>query len=208
MTTYIKSINRKVWKVVETKIEIADEEAPTTAEEVILQNNDIALSAIHDALDERTFEQIKNIEMAHEAWKKLEESFEGSKAIKGAKAYILKEKFASFKMNEDESVPDMFHRMEVLVNDLKALGEKVEDKDYSHKFLRCLPARFGMLVTLLVRTGLDTTTPNQILRDIMTDDAYRDNDKNEEKKKKKDEKKDEKKSVAFKATSSSKGKAK
>jgi hypothetical protein len=208
MTTYIKSINRKVWKVVETKIEIADEEAPTTAEEVILQNNDIALSAIHDALDERTFEQIKNIEMAHEAWKKLEESFEGTKAIKGAKAYILKEKFASFKMNEDESVPDMFHRMEVLVNDLKALGEKVEDKDYSHKFLRCLPARFGMLVTLLVRTGLDTTTPNQILRDIMTDDAYRDNDKKEEKKKKKDEKKDEKKSVAFKATSSSKGKAK
>ena len=56
MTTYIKSINRKVWKVVETKIEIANEEAPTAAEEVLLQNNDIALSAIHDAMDERTFE--------------------------------------------------------------------------------------------------------------------------------------------------------
>ena len=104
-TTYIKSINRKVWKVVETKIEVANEEAPTTAEEVLLQNNDIALSAIHNALDERTFEQIKNIEMAHEAWKKLEESFKGTQAVKGAKAYILKEKFASFKMKEDESVP-------------------------------------------------------------------------------------------------------
>ena len=67
MTTYIKSINRKVWKVVETKIEIADLETPTAAEEVLLQNNDIALSAIYDALDERTFEQIKNIEMTHEA---------------------------------------------------------------------------------------------------------------------------------------------
>jgi hypothetical protein len=62
----------------ETKIEIANEEAPAAAEEVLLQNNDIALSVIHDALDERTFEQIKNIEMAHEAWKKLEESFEGT----------------------------------------------------------------------------------------------------------------------------------
>ena len=51
MTTYIKSINRKVWKVVETKIEVANAEAPTAAEEVQLQNNDIALSAIHDALD-------------------------------------------------------------------------------------------------------------------------------------------------------------
>ena len=36
--------------------------------------------------------------MAHEALKKLEESFEGTQAMKGAKAYILKEKFASFKM--------------------------------------------------------------------------------------------------------------
>ena len=203
-----KSINRRVWKVVETKIEIVDPENPTTAEEVLLQNNDIALSAIHDALDERIFRQIKNIEMAHEAWKKLEESFEGTQAVKGAKAYILKEKFASFKMKEDESVPEMFHRLQVLVNDLKALGEEVKDKDFSHKFLRCLPSRFGTLVTILVRSGLDTMTPNQVLGDIMTDDTYRDEDEKEEKKEKKDEKKDEKKkSVAFKATSS-KGKAK
>ena len=140
MTTYIKSINRKVWKLVETKIEIANEEAPTAAEEVLLQNNDIALSAIHDALDERTFEQIKNIKMAHKAWNKLEESFEDTQDMKGAKAYILMEKFASFKMKDDESVPKMFHRLQVLVNDLKALGEEVKDKDFSHKFLRCLPS--------------------------------------------------------------------
>ena len=56
MTTYIKSINRKVWKVVETKIEIANPENPTAGEEVLLQNSDIALIAIHDAIDERTFE--------------------------------------------------------------------------------------------------------------------------------------------------------
>ena len=49
---------------------------------MLLQNNGIALTDIHDAIDERTFEQIKNIKMAHEAWKKLEESFEGTKAIK------------------------------------------------------------------------------------------------------------------------------
>ena len=56
MTTHIKSINRRVWKVVETKIEMADPENPTAAGEVLLQNNDIDLSAIHDAIDERTFE--------------------------------------------------------------------------------------------------------------------------------------------------------
>ena len=105
MTTHIKSINRKVWKVVETKIEIGDPKNPTVAEEVLLQNNDIALSA-------------------------------------------------SFKMKEDESVLEMFHRLQVLVNDLKALGEEVKDKDFSHKFLRCLPSRFGTLVTILMRSDL------------------------------------------------------
>ena len=146
--------------MVETKIEVANLENPSTAEEVLLQNNDIALSAIHDAIDERIFEQIKNIEMAHEAWKKLEESFEGTKSMKGAKAYIIKEKFASFTMKEEESVPEIFHRLQVLVNDLKVLREKVEEKDFSHRFLRCLPSRFGILVTILVRNGLDIMTPN------------------------------------------------
>ncbi|XP_066310951.1 uncharacterized protein [Miscanthus floridulus] len=210
MTTYIKSINRKIWKAVETKIEIADPETPIMAKEVLLQNNDIALSAIHDALDERKFDQIKNIKMANEVWKKLEESFEGTQAVKSAKAYILKEKFARFKMKDDESVPEIFHRLQVLINDLKALGEEVKDKDFSHKFLRCLPSRFGTFVTILVRSGLDTMTPNQVLGDVMTDDTYRDNNEKEKKnKEKKDEKKDDKKkSVSFKATTSSKGKVK
>ena len=96
----------------------------------------------------------------------------------------------------------------MLVNDLKALGEEVKDKEFSHKFLRCLPSRFGMLVTLLVMSGLDTMTPNQVLGDVMTDDTYRDDDEKEENKKEKKDEKDEKKSVAFKAASLSKGKAK
>jgi hypothetical protein len=96
----------------------------------------------------------------------------------------------------------------VLVNDLKALSEEVKDKNFSHKFFRCLPSRFGILVTLLVRSGLDTMTPNQVLGDVMTDNTYRDDDEKGEKKEKKYEKDEKKKSVVFKATSSLKGKAK
>jgi hypothetical protein len=39
----------------------------------------------------------------------LEESFEGTQAMKAARTYILKEKFASFKMKDDESVLEMFY---------------------------------------------------------------------------------------------------
>ncbi|XP_066365400.1 uncharacterized protein [Miscanthus floridulus] len=128
MTTHIKSINRKIWQVVETKFEVANPKAPTTAEEEKLQNNDIALSVIHDAINQRVFEQIKTMEMSHDAWMKLEESYEGTQAVKGAKAYIFKEKFASFKMKENENVPEMFDRLQVLVNDLKELGEEGKAK--------------------------------------------------------------------------------
>ena len=69
--------------------------------------------------------------------------------------------------------------------------------------MRCLPSKFGTLATIIVRSGLDNMTPNQVLGNIMTDDTYRYEDEKEEKKEKKGEKKDEKKkSVAFKATSS------
>jgi hypothetical protein len=35
-------------------------------------------------------------------------------------------------MKDDESIPKMFHRLQVIVNDLKALGEKINDDDVSH----------------------------------------------------------------------------
>ena len=99
----------------------------------------LPFSALHEALDDKTFEQIKNIEVSHDAWEKLEKIFEGAKGTKTAKAYILQEKLSSFKMQEDESVPEMFHRLQVIVNELKALGEEVKDSQFSMKFLRSLP---------------------------------------------------------------------
>jgi hypothetical protein len=44
-------------------------------EEKKLQYNDIAISALHETLDDKIFEQVKNIEVAHDAWAKLEETF-------------------------------------------------------------------------------------------------------------------------------------
>jgi len=97
MTTHLKSINREDWKVTQKKFEVANDNAPTLVEEKKLQCNDITISALHEALDDKTFEQIKNIEIAHDAWAKLEETFEGTKGTKTTKAYILQENFSSFK---------------------------------------------------------------------------------------------------------------
>ena len=79
----------------------------------------------------------------------------------------------SFKTKDDESIPEMFHHLQVIVNDLRALGEKINDDDVSHQFLMCLPPRFEMLRMLIVRGGLKELTPNQILGDVMIQETYR-----------------------------------
>ncbi|XP_066341339.1 uncharacterized protein [Miscanthus floridulus] len=135
MSAHMKSMNQKIWDVVENDFVVINPNNPTANEEEKLQFNDIAVNTLYDALDVKVFEQIKDLERAHDVWTRLEESYEGTKAVKSAKLYILKEKISNFKMQEGESIPEMFHCLEVIVNDLKSLGEKVEDKDFSHKFL-------------------------------------------------------------------------
>ena len=137
------------------------------------QCNTMALNTIYNAIDSKVFEQIKDCDRANEVWRRLEETYEGTPVVKSAKLYILKDKLTSFKMKDDKGIPEMFHRLQVIVNDLKALGEKIQNDDVSHRFLMCLPPRFEMLRLLIIRGGLKEITPNQVLGDVMTQETYR-----------------------------------
>jgi hypothetical protein len=64
----------------------------------------------------------------------LKEIYEGTPVVKSANLCILKDKVTSFKMKDDESIPEMFHRLQVIVNDLKALGEKINNDNVSSIF--------------------------------------------------------------------------
>jgi hypothetical protein len=93
------------------------------------------------------------------------------------------------------------------VNDLKALGEKINDDDVSHRFLMCLPPRFETLRLIFIGGGLKQLTPNQVLGNVMIQETYHVEREGADKdEKKKDE--DKKKSVVVKASSSSKNKGK
>jgi hypothetical protein len=81
----------------------------------------------------------KNLTTAHEIWTKLMEIHEGTTIVKSAKLYVCKGKFEQFLMKEDESVSDMFYRLNEIVNELKGLDFNVLDVDFTHKFLRSLP---------------------------------------------------------------------
>jgi hypothetical protein len=207
MKMYLGSFNDQVWDVIEHDYVILDPNNLTNQDKANKQCNTMSLNTIYNAIDSKMFEQIKYCDTASEVWKRLEETYEGTSVVNNAKLYILKDKLTSFKMKDDESISEMFHRLQVIMNDLKPLGEKINDNDVSHWFLMCLPPRFEMLSTLIIRGGLKQLTHNQVLCDAMTQETYR--VKREEVNK--DEKEDEdkkKKSVAFKASTSSKNKGK
>jgi hypothetical protein len=101
------------------------------------------------------------------------EIHEGTTIVKSAKVYVCKGKFEQFLMKEDESVSDMFNRLNETVNELKGLGFNVPDVDFTHKFLRSLPEKYDTIVTMLVRSDLTTTSPTEVLGEILTQDIFK-----------------------------------
>jgi hypothetical protein len=45
---------------------------------------------------------------------------------------------------------------------------KMDNQDFSHRFLRCLPLRFNSLVTIIVRDGLEGVITTRVLGDVVT----------------------------------------
>jgi hypothetical protein len=122
---YLDSISDQVWDVTESDFVILDPNNLANNDKANKQCNTMTLNTIYNAIDSKVFEQIKDCDRASEVWKRLEEIYEGTPAVKSVKLYIFKDKLTSFKVKDDESIPEMFYRLQVIVNDLKALGEKI-----------------------------------------------------------------------------------
>jgi hypothetical protein len=101
------------------------------------------------------------------------EIHEGTTIVKSAKLYVCKGKFEQFIMKEEESVSDMFNRLNEIVNELKGLGFDVPDVDFTHKFIRSLPEKYETIVTMLVRSDLSTASPTEVLGEILTQDIFK-----------------------------------
>jgi hypothetical protein len=166
-------MSRNIWTIVIDRFVILDDKNLTLRDEENELLNDQAMNILYSSLDVSELNQVKNLKTANEIWKKLMEIHEGTLSVKEAKMYVLKEKFSEFAMKKDESVPDMFNRLNDIVNELKGLGFEVPDVDFSHKFLRSLPERYDTIVTLFVRSNLKATTPTEIFGEVLTHDMFK-----------------------------------
>jgi hypothetical protein len=90
-----------------------------------------------------------HLETAKDMWDKLISNYEGNEKVKDAKLQIYKVQFEHLQMKEDETIGKYFMRVEELVNEMKSLGEKIEEASLVQKFLRSLPDRFNPKVSAI-----------------------------------------------------------
>ena len=121
MSAHPKAMSRKLWRVVNDGYVILDAKnlTPTNEENEVL--NDQGINVLFSALDVSEFNRVKSLKNANDIWKKLMEIHKGTSSVKEAKLYVLKGKFSEFALKKDESVAEMFNRLNNVVNELKGL---------------------------------------------------------------------------------------
>jgi hypothetical protein len=172
MMVHLKSLSRKIWRLVDEGYIILEPNARTALDNENDALNDQAMNVLYSVLDINEFNRIKSQENALDIWVKLMEIHEGTSTVKDAKLFVYKGQFGEFAMMKDEDVPTMFNRLNKIVNELKNLGYDVPNEDFSHKFLRCLPEKYDVIVAMLVREDLKMT-PTQVLGEVTTHEIFK-----------------------------------
>jgi hypothetical protein len=195
MEVHFKALGRELWRIVMEGYVILDPKNKSDQDDKNEKLNDRALSVLYNALALSEFNRVKGLEKTNEIWEKLMEIYEGTSTVKEAKLSVYKGKFNEFTMKKDEDVSTMFNWMNDILNELKCLDFDVSNKDFSHKFLRCLPEKYETIVTLLVRSDLSKMTPTEVFGDVQTHDLF----KQSQKKVQVQSMNEEKKNIALKA---------
>ena len=128
----------------------------------------IAKCVILSSLDDKIINRVFACENAKELWKTINENHEGTKDVANKRYHVLIDRLNSFKQFDHENAEAMYSRLNVLVNEINALGVKnIEDKELIRKMLHSLRRTdYDLVTTILYEKNLTTMTPNQVLNKV------------------------------------------
>ena len=126
-----------------------------------------AMNAILNGLCEAEFIKVMHNNTAKEMWDTLENIHEGNKKVKTAKLQVYRAQFENLRMNDDEDIASFFLRVVEIVNNMKYLGETIQECVIVQKILRSLPSSFNPKVYAIEETvDWETLTMNQLLGNL------------------------------------------
>ncbi|GAV79721.1 zf-CCHC domain-containing protein/UBN2 domain-containing protein [Cephalotus follicularis] len=108
-----------------------------------------ALNILLVSLDKTEYNLVRRCTSAHEVWKLLILTHEGTEQVKNAKLALLNRDYELFKMQSNESIKNLYNRLVDITNGLLGLG-KVFGKDVLvRKLLGCLNDEWEPKVTAI-----------------------------------------------------------
>ncbi len=131
MACFLEAAGTDVWRVtVEGYTPPGNQHVPTAEEEPLVKANAKAKNLLYGAMTKEVFNRVCSCVTAHDIWTALELIHEGSKSVWNDRYDGLIKKFNTFVMNRNERVNDMYSRLNVLVEEIKALNvKKITDED-------------------------------------------------------------------------------
>jgi hypothetical protein len=161
MDAYLQEKDLDVWRVTD--------EGMRNGTKKEKQFDVIAQSIILSSLDVGVFNRVFNCENAHELWKSIKEQNEGSKEVANERYGCLLEKFNSFKQLANENAESMYSHLNVLVNEINALGvNNIRDVNINRKILQSLrKLDYDLVKAIIYEKKIEELKPSHILSKIM-----------------------------------------
>lgn len=119
----------------------------------------VALAAIYQSIPEDVLLSVAEKKTAKDAWDAIKTMCLGAEKVKKAKIQTLKSEFENLRMKETDAMDDFCMRLNVLVANIRALGETIEEAYVVKKLLCAVPSRFLQIASTIEQFGdLDAMT--------------------------------------------------
>ena len=171
MVNYLQLI--EVWSSIEKEFTPTygeDGKTPTTASKLEQTVNDNAVNAILNSVSENIAMIFKNTSIAKEMWDALIERYEGNTQIKKTKINGLETRFENFRVDDKESIEDIYTRLMVIQNEFSDLGEPLSNNKIVGKLLRAMmrrPKWEALISTLEALRGTNVIfTPDEVYNQL------------------------------------------
>ena len=174
MKMHLFSTHPLLWDIVVEGMKRPKKGRMTPELAMAYHRNAQATRMITSSLSLQEFNKIQHVEVAKDIWDILKESHEGTEMIKEGKIDTIHGQLEDFTMNDEETTQQMFDRLMVLVNNIRALGsEDWDDYKVTKKLLAAYsPKNFN--IAAMIRRDKSFKKMSPILLCIQHENAEKD----------------------------------
>nr|XP_009802548.1 PREDICTED: uncharacterized protein LOC104248056 [Nicotiana sylvestris] len=113
--------------------------------------------------------RISTCQSAKEIWEALQTAHKGTTQVKQSKIDMLTTEYELFKMEDDESIKDMYTQFTSIINELYSLGESILRNKLVRKILNILPSSWESKFSAITKAkDLQTLATDELVGNLKT----------------------------------------